>query len=104
MSLQQDSNGNDRPLIESSNKPELDAATKITREKTLALILLNGANFKRYAKVRNHLANQFTQGTDSYPKTIEGCIRLLNNYKPLRPVQIFTGHRKEEDIAFIQQG
>ena len=75
----QNANGKDLPLIETSSPMELAAATKIAREKALALILLNGANFKRYAEVRSNLANQFTQGTDSYPTTIEGCIRLLNN-------------------------
>ena len=104
VTVKNDSNGTDRPLIESSNKAELDVVTKIAREKTLTLILLNGANFKRYTEVRNHLANQFTQGTDSYPKTIKGCICLLNNYKPLRPVKKITGHREEEEVASVQQG
>ena len=41
MTVQQDSSGNDCPLVASSIKPELNAATKIAREKTLALMLLN---------------------------------------------------------------
>ena len=70
----------------------LDGATKTAREKILALVLLNRANHKQYAKVRNHLANQFTQGIDGYLKTIESSVCLLDNYKPLRHVQTFTGH------------
>ena len=54
-----------KSMIESANKPSLDGATKIAREKILALMLLNGANYMRYGDVRNQLANQFTQGTDS---------------------------------------
>ena len=83
VAVQNDSNGKKHPLVEPSTKAELDAATKIAREKTLALILLNRANFKRYAEVKDNLANQFTQSTDSYPTTIWGCICLLNNYKSL---------------------
>ena len=102
--MQQDGSGNDRPLIKSANKSELDTVTKITREKSLALMLLNGANFKQYAKVRDHIANQFTQGINGYSKATEGCVRLPNNYKNLCPVQTFTGYQEEEDIAFAQQG
>ena len=49
--VQQNGSRVNLPLIESANKSELDATTKITREKTLAMMLLNGDNFKRYAKV-----------------------------------------------------
>ena len=66
----------------------------------MALMLLNGANYKRYNKVCNQLANQFTQGVDSYPKTIKSAACLLNNYKPFRVVQTFTGHWEEEEVAF----
>ena len=86
MTLNQDVNGNDLPMVESTDKPELNVATKIAMEKILVLILLNGANYKRYAIVHNQLANQFTQGTNSYPNITESTVRFLNNYKPIRHV------------------
>ena len=68
----------------------MEVATKIVQEKILALMLLNEANYKRYAEVRSQLADQFTQGVDSYPKITENPVCLLNNYKPIRAVQAFT--------------
>ena len=88
-------------MAESADEPALDAATKIAREKILALMLLNGANYLQYVEVR---VNQFTQVTNSYPKTIASSVHLLNNRKPLRSVQMFTGHREKGDIAFFQWG
>ena len=43
----------DKTLSESTNKQELDAAIKITREKILVLMLLSGANYQQYGEVRN---------------------------------------------------
>ena len=63
MTLEQDANRNDLTIVDSADKPALDVATKIARENILALMLLNGANYKRYAKVCKQPANQFTQGT-----------------------------------------
>ena len=51
VSVQQDASRNDCPLIKSAIKLELDSVTKIAREETLALMILNGSNFKRYLKV-----------------------------------------------------
>ena len=93
VALKQDMNGNDLTIVESASKLEVESATKIVQEKILALMLVNGANYKQYTEVHHQLANQFTQGVDSYPKTIKSTVRLLNNYKPLRPVQTFTRHR-----------
>ena len=100
----QDSNQQDMTTAESVDKQELEGATKIAREKILALMLLNGANYKRHIEVRNQLANQFTQGMDSYPNMTKSAVRLLNNYKPLRAVQIFAGHHDGEEVAFMQRG
>ena len=89
-------------MTKSTDKTAMDGAIKTAREKIMALMLLSGANHKRYAEVHNHLANKFTQGIDGYPKTIERSVRLLDNYKPLHPVQAFAGHQEEEDVAFVQ--
>ena len=100
MTLKQNAKGNDLSIMDLADKSTLDVSTRIAREKILALMLLNGANYKRYAEVCNQLANQFTQDTNRNPKTIEISIHLLNNYKPLRPMQTFMGRLEEEDIAF----
>ena len=70
---------NDKPLLDSVNKTSLDAAIKITREKILALMLLNGSNYQQYSEVCNALSKQFTQGVNTYPKTTEEDVRLLIN-------------------------
>ena len=46
ITLKQDSNGDNMTMVESANKPALDAAIKIVREKSLPLMLLNGPNYK----------------------------------------------------------
>ena len=73
-----------KTLTESADKQEIDAAIKIAREKIFALMLLNGANYQQYSKVRTALSNQFTQGVNMYLKTIKDALWLMNNYKTLR--------------------
>ena len=90
MALKVDRNGYDLTILESTSKLQMESATNIAQAKIPALMLLNGANYKRYTEVRNQLANQFTQGIDSYPKTIKNTVCLLKNCKHLQPVQAFT--------------
>ena len=73
------SQGGNKTLTESANKQELDAAIKIAWEKILTLMLLNGANYNQYSKVRNAPFNQFTLGVYTYLKSIEEAVQLLNN-------------------------
>ena len=90
-----------KTMMDSADKPVLDAAIKIFREKILALMLLNGANYQQCCKMRNVLSNQFTQRVDSYPMVIEGAILLLNNYKIMRVRQPAAGHPDEEEVASV---
>ena len=76
--------GNNLSIIENANQGETEAATKIARDKILALMLLDGANWHQFSEVCNSLSNQFTQEIDTYPKTIEDMVLLLNNFKTTR--------------------
>ena len=90
---------NNLSIIENSNQGETKATTKITQEKILALMLLKGANWHQFSEVCNSLYNQFTQGVDTYPKTIENTARLLNNSKTTMVKQ--TQQYEEEEVAFM---
>ena len=76
--------GGEKILEESAGKQELDGPIKIVQENIFTLVLLNGANYQRHSEVRNALSDQFTQGSNTHPKTIEDDVWLLNNYKTMR--------------------
>ena len=54
--------------------------------------------------MHNALSNQFTQGMDTYPKTIEDAVWLLNNYKTTMVKQPAVSQHKYEEFASIQRG
>ena len=62
----------------SPTSAELAAANSSVREEFLAALMLSGANRDRYGALRNELANQFTFGSDLYPKSTDQCLTMLN--------------------------
>lgn len=64
--------------VASPTKNELAAAHLSVREEFLAALLLSGANRDRYGALRNELANQYTFGSDLYPKTTDQCLTMMN--------------------------
>jgi hypothetical protein len=66
-----DSTGNARTAA------ERHAASKA---ETLALLLLRGSDQSRYGSLLGHLANQFANGRDEYPKDIATATSLLIHY------------------------
>jgi hypothetical protein len=86
---------------------ELDDAKAAAREDFLAMMLLSGANNNRFWKLREDLANDYTKGRDNYPSTVDGMLRLLNNYKLPKqrdPQNTETDGGHEDRLAFVQQG
>ena len=50
------------------------------------------------------LSKQFTQGMNTYPKTTEGIVCLLNNYKTTRANHVAASQHEEEEVASLKQG
>ena len=63
--------------VASPTKNELAAAHLSVREEYLAALILSGANKDRYGTLRNELANQYTFGSDLYPKTTDQCLTMM---------------------------
>ena len=78
------------------------AAEAEARERYVACLIISGADNGRYKQLKDDLHNHYTMGTDKYPKTVEGAIKLLNNYK----VTTIRGYnprgRGVENVAMIQ--
>ena len=60
---------------------EHTTARRAARQRYLATAFLLGADRNRYGKLIEDLENDFIQGEDKYPKTIEAAYRLLLNWK-----------------------
>ena len=63
--------------VASPTKNELAAAHLSVREEFLAALILSGANKDRYGTLRNELANQYTFGSDLYPKMTDQCLTMM---------------------------
>jgi len=95
----------DKPRMEAATPEQVKAAMAVVREKTLAIILLSGANRGRYQEITNNLANVFTLGEDKYPTSIKAVMTLLNKYvmKTSSTPRPSPSDEKEE-MAFMEQG
>jgi hypothetical protein len=57
------------------------AAQAQAKEKYLAVAFLNASDNSRYGKLLEDLENDFTKGTNNYPKTLTSAYNLMVNYK-----------------------
>jgi len=46
-------------------------------------MFISGADNLRYKQLKNELENYHIKGKDSYPKTYDESMKMLENYKPL---------------------
>ncbi len=59
---------------------ETKLAQATVRDEYLAAMLLSGANYNRFEKLREHLSNLFAMGDDRYPKTVISCLNMLDRF------------------------
>jgi hypothetical protein len=88
--------------VDNPTADELDRAKAAAREDYLAMMFLSGADRTRYWKLRDELSNDYAKGTDNYPNTLDGMLRLLNNHRSgikNSPKQEAPG---SEGVAFLQ--
>ena len=64
--------------------------------------MLSGACIKRYSPLENKLSNSMLLGTNSYPKSCEAVLNILNHY--LSEISTQRHHQSgQEGVTFIQK-
>jgi hypothetical protein len=79
-------------------------ARETAKEEYLSCLILSGADNKRYARIEIDLENKMTFGTDSYPRTRDTTVALLNNYHVgiNNKYKEAPGNKWREELEFIQ--
>ena len=82
---------------------EIKKATVEVKKEYLTCLFISGADNTRYKQLKNELENNHLKGKDSYPKTYDEEMKMMENYKPFgkRMQQPMTN---EGGVAFAQQG
>ncbi len=57
-------------------------AKKKVREKFLAAMMLNGANYDKYGNLKRSIQENYVTGTSKYPVIPEVVLHILNAYVP----------------------
>jgi hypothetical protein len=78
------------------------AAEEEANELVKAVLLISGAEKRRYGKLKDELANNYLLGTDQYPDTLDKALRILGNYQTTKSNMPFRGSGPELGLAFIQ--
>ena len=64
-------------ITEQEQQDVVDEAAEAVK----AVLLISGADKRRYGKLKEQLANNYLLGTDQYPNTLEKATRVLGNYQ-----------------------
>jgi hypothetical protein len=57
------------------------ADKKVARDKMMSMMMLSGADKKRYGKLLEDLNNNYLAGTDNYPSDVDSTVTLLSYYQ-----------------------
>ena len=68
------------PNLEDANELK-SMVTKALKEEILAMAMLKRADKKRFGNLQISLKHSYLLGTNHYPKTVAGVLKILNNYK-----------------------
>ncbi len=80
------------------------AAEETAAEAVKAVMLISGADKRRYGKLKDKLANNYLLGTNQYPNTFEKAVRILGNYQISRVNSPFRASPDDTGVAFLQRG
>jgi hypothetical protein len=88
----------------SATKGQLQNAEDAAQERVLACTFIHGSNRAWYGKLLEDLENDFTQGTDNYPPTLQQAYTLLVHWKqdPQNVVSLIAG--VNDGVAFTNVG
>jgi hypothetical protein len=95
----------DTPMVDIDNptEAELNRAKEAATEEYLAMMFLSGADKNRYFELRNELSNDYAKGNDNYPSTLDGMLRLLNNYRGGNKSAPRPDAAGSDGVAFLQE-
>jgi hypothetical protein len=66
--------------ITNATAAQKQAAITAAKEKYLATVMLDGANFKRFSSLRESLDKDYAKGVDTYPVNRNAVLRLMNTW------------------------
>ncbi len=62
-------------------------AIAAVQDEYLVALMLTGAHRECFGELRTDLKNQYEYGDDRYPKTMDTCLSLLNQWTPSTQVK-----------------
>ena len=91
-------------VVDFADEDELAAAEAAARERVLTISLLVGSDHAHYGKLLEDLENDFTQGRDNYPTSLQQAYSLLVHWKqdPQNIVRLIGG--TNDGVAFTNIG
>jgi hypothetical protein len=69
----------------SATPDEIAVAKATAKERYLAVAMLSAADNSRYSRLNEDLENEYTKGSNHYPKTITEAYKLIVNYRQAKP-------------------
>ena len=88
---------------EVTNQAAMDAEKEKARGQFLAMLLLDGADKKRFERMKNELYNAYLAGTDNYPKTVDETLIMMTFYQSNESGKR-GGYQEEDAMNFAQGG
>jgi hypothetical protein len=92
--------------MDKASKDTMKEAKKTVHKKFLTALLLNGANYEKYGKLKRSMAENYVTGTSKYPESPKVVLRILNAYVPPagwnRRIKQDSGSPAEEGLMFAQ--
>lgn len=86
-----------------TNQAEMDAEKEKVRSQFLAMLLLDGADKKRFGQMRHDMSNAYITGTNTYPATLEEALQAMTYYQNHdESGKNRKGHQDEEAMNFAQ--
>ena len=83
---------------------ERRAAQEDANESVKAVLLISGADRRKFGKLKDELANNYLLGSDKYPDTLEKAGRILSNYQSTNTQIPYRGDLNDTGVAFLQRG
>lgn len=84
-----------------TNQAAMDAEREAARSQFLAMLLLDGADKKRFERMKNELYNAYLAGTDHYPKTVDETLDMMTFYQSEETGRR-GGYQNEDAMNFAQ--
>ncbi len=83
---------------------QLKKAQEESSEAVLAVLLISGANHRRYGALKDALANNYLLGRNQYPGTFDKAMRVLGNHQVTKTSVPYRASTDDTGVAFLQQG